>query len=206
MISYSTIVFDMGRVLLNYDGTRAIRQFTEDPGIIREAANLIYCSGEWIMLDAGLISEEEALPKMLRRASSEQVREVAEKSFPVWEKYNMFTIEGIEDVLTELKAAGKKLYVLSNASMRVVNNWRKLLPLPDIYDGVFFSAPHKVLKPQRQIYEIFLDKFKLDPKDCFFLDDLKRNIDAAKECGIAGAQIPDCSVNRMREVLGLSVK
>lgn len=61
MTGYKNIVFDMGRVLADYNADNATREYTSDPDVIREVNLLVYHSGEWIMLDAGLIREDDAL-------------------------------------------------------------------------------------------------------------------------------------------------
>ena len=96
------------------------------------------------------------------------------------------------------------VYVLSNASIRLPDhdNWKNILPVPDLYDGVFFSASYGYIKPQRKIYELFLERFQLKAEDCFFVDDLDRNIAAGRECGIEGYRF-DGNIPRLREVLGI---
>ncbi|MEE8885174.1 MAG: HAD family phosphatase [Eubacteriales bacterium] len=188
MVPYKNIVFDMGRVLTDYDPDAATRQFTDDPAIIREVNLVVYHSGEWNMLDAGLISEEEALYDMKRHCSSDEVRRVAEQSFLHWDDYNLYLHPGMEEVVQAVHDAGKGVYMLSNNSVRMAKNdrWRDWTPCPDLFDGVLISACYHTLKPQHLIYETFCKEFGLKPEDCFFIDDLKRNIVGAKECGIDG--------------------
>ena len=106
--------------------------------------------------------------------------------------------------MRDLKEAGHRVYVLSNASIRQPDhdNWKSILPVPELYDGVFFSASYGYIKPQHRIYELFLDRFRLEAEDCFFVDDLERNIAAARECGIEGYRF-DGNILRLREVLGI---
>lgn len=201
---YKNILLDMGRVLLNYDAYLSIRQFTDDPEISREIYLVVFRSTEWTMLDTGLVSEEEAMEAMRRHCSSEKVWAVAKKAFLHWHEYNMIPIPHMDEVVRDLKRAGHKVYVLSNAGIRLAvhDNWRKLLPVPDLYDGVFFSASYGYIKPQHKIYELFLNKYQLSPEDCFFIDDLERNIRAGRECGIEG-YVFDGDIPKLRKVLGL---
>ena len=41
-------------------------------------------------------------------------------------------------------------------------------------------------KPDRQIYELLLERFGLKAVECVFLDDTKKNIDGAHVVGIHG--------------------
>uniref|UniRef100_I5AT38 Haloacid dehalogenase superfamily protein, subfamily IA, variant 3 with third motif having DD or ED n=1 Tax=Eubacterium cellulosolvens (strain ATCC 43171 / JCM 9499 / 6) TaxID=633697 RepID=I5AT38_EUBC6 len=203
MIQYPNIVFDMGRVLTDYDADAATRVFTSDPEIIREVNLVVYHSGEWTLLDAGLISEEEALENMLRHCSGDEVRRVAHLSFLHWHEYNLFPVEEMGQLVRDLKAAGKKCYILSNISRRLAidDNWKKYVPAADTFDGYFGSALYQTLKPQPLIYERFLETFDLKAEDCLFIDDLKRNIDAAKKTGMGG-YVFDGDVVKLREYLG----
>ena len=204
MTGYKNIVFDMGRVLADYNADNATREYTSDPDVIREVNLLVYHSGEWIMLDAGLIREDDALEKMLSRASSDEVRSAVRFSFQNWDRYNLTPHPGMGALVRDLREAGKKTYILSNVSVRLDHGkWKSHLETPDLFDGVFLSAPHKVLKPQRQIYEMFLEEFHLNPKDCLFIDDLQRNVDAARSCGLGG-YVFDGDVRKLRDFLGMA--
>lgn len=204
MTPYKNIVFDMGRVLADYDADRAARQFTDDPAVIREVNLVVYHSGEWTLLDGGLISEEEALERIKKRCSSDRVREAAEYSFLHWDEYNLWTHPGMERVVTDVKKNGRGLYILSNVSLRMRQHdrWREYVPCPDLYDGVFFSAEHKMLKPQPVIYETFCRTYGLLPEDCLFIDDLQRNVEAAVACGMGGIVFDGDADKLDRELFG----
>lgn len=199
---YKNIVFDMGRVLTDYDADLATKQFTDDPDVIREVNLIVYHSGEWTMMDAGLISEGEALAAFQKRASSEYVADVIEKSFLNWDKYNLTLHPGMEDVVRDLKKAGHHLYVLSNINMRLcpVSKFRNYIPAPECFDGIFLSAPHKCMKPQPIIYRMFCEENHVDPQDSIFIDDLKRNVKAAMDYGMGG-YVFDGDVEKLREML-----
>ena len=131
----------------------------------------------------------------------DEVREIARKSLVDFEEYNLWAKPGMDEVLRALKARGQNLYVLSNASLRFVNCWRRKFPCPELWDGVLFSAEVKCIKPQRYIYEIFFDRFGLVPEECFFIDDLQRNIDASLVCGMDGWAFRSGDVEELKRVL-----
>lgn len=54
------------------------------------------------------------------------------------------------------------------------------------FDGILFSGPIRLAKPSPEIYSHFLRKFDLKAEECFFIDDLEPNINAAKEAGMGG--------------------
>ena len=53
-----------------------------------------------------------------------------------------------------------------------------------LYDGAFFSGEVLALKPQPIIFQMFFERFHLEPADCFFIDDVQDNVEASIRCGM----------------------
>ena len=205
MISYKNILFDMGNVLVTYNPEWVIRRYTEDEELIREVKNIVFNSQEWFLLDAGLIEEEKAERNWMERLSSDKARELAHLSFQNWHLYNMKTIPGTAEMIRAVKENGKEIYLLSNASMRLLSIYKEVIPAVECFSGIFYSAAHKCVKPQDIIYERFLKEYSLNPSDCFFIDDLEENISAAKAVGISGAVMKSRTAKETAEILGLNI-
>ena len=205
MISYKNILFDMGNVLVTYNPEWVIRHYTEDEELIREVKNIVFHSQEWLLLDAGLIEEEKAERNWMERLSSDKAREIAHLSFQNWHLYNMKVIPGTAEMIRALKENGKEIYLLSNASMRLLSIYKEVIPAVECFSGIFYSAAHKCVKPQDIIYERFLKEYSLNPADCFFIDDLEENIFAAKAVGISGAVMKSRTAKETAEILGLNI-
>ena len=205
MISYKNILFDMGNVLVTYNPEWVIRRYTEDEELIREVKNIVFNSQEWFLLDAGLIEEEKAERNWMERLSSDKARELAHLSFQNWHLYNMKVIPGTAEIIRALKENGKEIYLLSNASLRLLTIYKEVIPAVECFSGIFYSAAHKCVKPQDIIYERFLKEYSLNPADCFFIDDLEENISAAKAVGISGAVMKSRTAKETAEILGLNI-
>lgn len=205
MISYKNILLDMGNVLITYNPEWVIRHYTEDEELIREVKNIVFNSQEWFLLDAGLIEEEKAERNWMERLSSDKARELAHLSFQNWHLYNMKVIPGTAEMIRALKENGKEIYLLSNASMRLLSIYKEVIPAVECFSGIFYSAAHKCVKPQDIIYERFLKEYSLKPSDCFFIDDLEENISAAKAVGISGAVMKSRTAKETAEILGLNI-
>ena len=193
----------MRHVLVEYSSSKAVEHFTDDPDLIREIRYVVFNSAEWQMLDAGLIPEETVLDCTLKRLGSDRAREIARKAYAEWEKYNLWLKPGMDRVVEELKARGQRVYVLSNAGPRLPKCWRKVLPNPDQYDGVVFSAAEGCVKPQKWIYQILFERYGLYPGECLFIDDLWWNIEGAKKCGMDGWCFSSGDVAELRRTLQL---
>ena len=59
------IVFDMGNVLVRYDSMKVCRHFITDEVEMEKVCTSVFISPEWLMLDMGLITEAEALKRMI---------------------------------------------------------------------------------------------------------------------------------------------
>ena len=82
--------------------------------------------------------------------------------------------------------AGYSIYLLSNASTRFAEVAKQYYSILNEFDGIVFSAPLKLAKPDPAIYRYLFDTYQLKPEECFFLDDLAENIAAGQALGMNG--------------------
>lgn len=195
------IVFDMGNVLVYYDSRRASRRFAADEQEMEAVNTSVFISPEWLMLDMGVISQEEALKRMAARLPQGHAREAAALCLKHWHEYCMWPVPGMEALVTDLKNQGYGLYLCSNASLRMLDCYLDMIPGIRLFDGVLFSAEVKCMKPQKEMYQHLFSRFGLKPEECFFVDDQPLNIDAAKECGMDGYCFGDGDVEKLQRAL-----
>ena len=53
-----------------------------------------------------------------------------------------------------------------------------------IFEGIVVSGKEMCKKPDQRIYRILLDRFGLKPNESLFIDDNKKNVQAALQLGI----------------------
>ena len=97
------IVFDMGKVLTDYVADEVCRHFIEDEAERRQVCTSVFISPEWVLLDMGVIGEEEALRRMQERLPGEHAKEMAALCFWHWHEYNMWPMEGMGELIKALK-------------------------------------------------------------------------------------------------------
>jgi len=194
-------VFDMGNVLVYYDSLRVVREFVKDEKQVQAVNTSVFVSPEWIMLDMGVISEDEALRRMQERLEDEGEKEGARLCLEHWHEYCMWAVPGMGELVACLKDMGYGLYLCSNASLRMLGCYRDVIPGIRLFDGVLFSAEVKCIKPQREMYGHLFDRFGLKPEECFFIDDQPLNIEGAKACGMDGYCFGDGDVKRLKQVI-----
>lgn len=76
--------------------------------------------------------------------------------------------------------------LLSNVGRGFLDNLFTSEELTALFDVEILSAEVNIMKPSAAIYELTADKLGLKPAECFMVDDVQANIDAAKEVGMLG--------------------
>ncbi|MEZ4690866.1 MAG: HAD-IA family hydrolase [Ignavibacteria bacterium] len=76
-----------------------------------------------------------------------------------------------------------RLFMLSNVDASHINFIDKNFPYVKNVKKRILSYKVKTVKPESKIYKELIKKYKIDPKESIFIDDLKNNILAAKELG-----------------------
>lgn len=175
------IVFDMGNVIIRFDP----ELFMVRLGLAEEDRRLLkrelFVSLEWSRMDRGSLTDEEAAEIVCRRVP-ERLHDAVRRLVGMWDR-PILPVEGMYELVEELKDMGYGIYLLSNASFRQHDYWPRV-PASKFFDGTLISADVKLVKPQPEIYRLLCDKFSLVPEECVFIDDSTSNAEGAYFCGI----------------------
>ncbi len=179
----TNIVFDMGNVLTKYSMTEYIRRYADSDEAFRIIKNEVCASVEWVMMDRGTITDEEAAASICKRtpAALHGTVERFIREFRMEQEPN----PPMENLVRRLKAAGNRLYLMSNTSHRF-RRFSKSIASIAYMDGIWISCEHGYLKPEREAYLDFFACMGLQPQDCCFIDDSPANIEAAMRLGMEG--------------------
>jgi FMN phosphatase YigB (HAD superfamily) len=109
----------------------------------------------------------------------------------LWKSLNTETLGLIADLERSKDKNGlPRVGVLTNMSGEFLSWLRSSVPLfkavsgPGRVDFVIASCELLLIKPEKAIYDVLLERLKLPPEDVVFFDDNKANVDAACEQGI----------------------
>lgn len=175
------IVFDMGNVIIRFDP----ELFMVRLGLAEEDRKLLkrelFVSLEWSRMDRGSLTDEEAAEIVCRRVP-ERLHDTVRRLVGMWDR-PILPVEGMYELVEELRGMGYGIYLLSNASFRQHDYWPRV-PASKFFDGTLISADVKLVKPQPEIYRLLCDKFSLVPEECVFIDDSTSNAEGAYFCGI----------------------
>ena len=146
------IVFDMGQVLIRFDRDFFIRRLGVEGDDAKLLLREVFLSLEWAQMDWGSISDEQAAVSVCARLP-ERLHDAAEKLVTMWDR-PILPIEGMYELVEQLKAAGYGIYLLSNASVRQQDYWPRI-PCSRFFDGTLVSWEVGSVKPEREIYLAF---------------------------------------------------
>ena len=178
------IIFDCSDVLLRFG---AIEKLREMAGSVKEGDRYwqaLHTHPAWRDYDLGLVSTEEAHAALLHGFEGEQ-RMLVTRFIETWTDYYT-EIPGMFALVRRLKAAGYKIYVLSDFP-EVFENLRKRFAIFDEFDGLVVSYKIKLGKREgAEIFRYFCKEYGVEPGTCFFTDDTPRHVASAKSVGMHG--------------------
>ena len=194
-----TVIFDLGGVLIDWNPERLFKKIFTDQEEMKYFLTEV-CSPDWNEQQDGGRSIEEATHLLLGQ-------------FPKYEKeikayYGRWTemlggaIEGTVDILKEILAMDHyKVYALTNWSAETFPVALEMFPFLHLFEGILVSGAEKMKKPDHRIYNLILERYKINAPNAVFIDDNLRNVKASIECDIHGIHFtsPEQLRNQLKE-------
>lgn len=175
------VIFDVGKVLVEFDWENVMRRLGFEEDTIREVAKATVQSKTWDKSDGGILTPEELLTEFISNAP-EYEKEI--RLFWEHQAETIWKYDYVEEWFAALRAAGKKIYILSNFPEKLYHDAQKELSFAKEADGAIFSWMEKLTKPDMAIYELLLSRYGLDAENSVFIDDRQVNLDGAAKVGI----------------------
>ena len=178
------IAFDMGGVLLDFDVEKVVGRFLPDPAKAREFANLTMSSFEWRQYDRGVYTRKKMVDSIDARMPDEYKGILKKLCLDqIFAERDMPQFDEMEPLVRELRDNGYRLLLLSNAGYDI-EIYSKSKPVLDMIPERLASCYYHLLKPEKEIYELFFKMFGVDPAECVFIDDVRENVEGSKACGM----------------------
>ncbi len=176
------IVFDVGKVLVDFDWQSLFDALGFSPEAYEEVAKATVQSELWNEFDRSKMADEEILEGFLEHAPGRQ-----NEVMRFWDNIGscIRRYDYAFPWIRSLQERGYGVYLLSNYPRRIYSQSIEELAFVEIVDGAVFSYEVQYTKPEREIYEALLRKYGLNPTECVFIDDNRANIVAANELGMA---------------------
>ncbi len=179
-----TIFFDIGGVLIDIHPERTYQYLSDSADV---EVSMVKESFPWDAHDQyerGIMNNEdwfitykESLPQpcCLKRSD-------------FWNAWKLLLGEE-KNTVNILEALNKQysIWLLSNTNPKhIQDEIEKRYLFPSLVNGAVYSFDVGVRKPEKEIYEIAMQRANANPQECLFIDDLLENIQAAKQIGIEG--------------------
>lgn len=103
---------------------------------------------------------------------------------------NMQPIAPMIKLVEKIKHDGKhNIYIISNYAKQAADFLiEKNEKFFSLFDDIIISAEIGMIKPDREIFDYFLNKHNTEPNKCIFIDDQEQNVLAAEKMGITSFQ------------------
>lgn len=180
------VVFDVGNVLIEWDPRHLYRRMFTHPDATPDEARVTWfltevCPPRW--------NVAQDLGRPIAEAEAEAIARHPDMAPAIRSFYGRFqsmipgAIAGTVRVLEALKASGMPVHGLTNFSAETFASTRRRFGFLNQFDTVVVSGEEGVIKPDRRIYEILIERAGLDPARTAFVDDSTANIEAARALG-----------------------
>ncbi|MBQ3150616.1 MAG: HAD family phosphatase [Clostridia bacterium] len=176
------IIFDMGGVLIDFDPHRSLVNAFQNEEDVRLVEDILFGKGIWERLNTGEldfvgICEESC------RFLPERLHKKLYTLLTGWWDNEMPAFPDMYDLIVLLKENGYRVFLCSNTPDEIYKRF-DCIPALKLMDGIIASCDYGINKPDTRIYDILLKKYSLLPEECYFIDDMRQNTDAALSVGI----------------------
>ena len=179
-----TIFFDIGGVLIDIHPERTYQYLSDSADVEVSMVKESFPLDAHDQYERGIMNNEdwfitykESLPQpcCLKRSD-------------FWNAWKLLLGEE-KNTVNILEALNKQysIWLLSNTNPKhIQDEIEKRYLFPSLVNGAVYSFDVGVRKPEKEIYEIAMQRANANPQECLFIDDLLENIQAAKQIGIEG--------------------
>lgn len=179
------VVFDLGGVLFDWNPEHLYGELIPDPVRRRWFLEHI-CNGEWNHhQDAGRPLEAGTAELVARHPEH---RELIEAYYGQWPRMLGGTLAPGVALFEALAASGIPLFALTNWASETFAWTRRNYRLLERFGDIVVSGDEGVAKPEPAIFAIMQARMQarhpgLAPAEVAFIDDVARNVDAARDFG-----------------------
>jgi 2-haloacid dehalogenase len=176
-----TVIFDIGGVLIDWNPKHLYSKLLPDDAAVDAFLAEIGFHDWNTRLDAGGLWDDAIAATVARHPHHKELIEAAHLR---WHEMLPGHIPGTVAILERLSGQGVPLYAITNYSSEKWVETRARFPFFEHFRDIVVSADEKMMKPDPAIYHLCLQRNGLEAEACVFIDDVARNVAAAKSVGI----------------------
>lgn len=180
-MAFDTIVFDLGGVLVDWNPDYVYKTIFESEEEMKWFYENI-CTPDW--------NEEQDAGRTLEEATETLIKTYPDHEqnirayYQRWEEMLKGPIQETVDILDYLRHhTNFRLYALTNWSHETFPIALQRYEFLNWFDGRIVSGEEKTRKPFKEIYQMLIDRFQINPRTAIYTDDNKRNLAPASDLG-----------------------
>lgn len=181
--SIKALIWDCGGVLVRTEDPSGRRVWEQKLGLSPyEIDRIVLDSKAWLQAQCGEILEEEYWNEVQRVLGlDERTIQDLRRDFYSGDRINSVLITTIKKLRPHYTQA-----ILSNAVPSLLETLRNRFQIAQLFDVIIISASIGVMKPAPGAYQAALDALSLRAEETLFIDDLRENIQGARQLGMHG--------------------
>jgi HAD superfamily hydrolase (TIGR01509 family) len=176
----AVIVFDLGKVLVDFDYSIAARRIAARGTMtIQEIAQYINQSSLFVQYELGALTTQQFCTEICRVTGFRGGLADFSACFA-----DIFVpIEPMVQLQATLRQRGLPAYIFSNTNELAVEHIRRSFPFYANFDGYVLSYQHGAMKPDARLYEVVERQSARRGAEILYLDDRPENVDAGAARG-----------------------
>jgi glucose-1-phosphatase len=177
------LLFDLGRVLVDFDHLRAAQRIaafcSKTP---QQIYDLFFESGVTVAFEAGKITPQDFYLQVKQLLNLKLSYESFE---PIWNDIFFLSAKNrsVFGLVNALRA-NYKIALLSNINILHYEYLKKSFPVFGVFDKVFLSFELGLIKPDPAIYRLVIQDLGVCPQEIFYTDDRPELVASAKSLGM----------------------
>ncbi len=191
-MTLSTVVFDIGNVLIYWDRRNLYRKLIPDTADMENFLKDV-CSTAW--------HESQDAGASCAAATAALKARFPEHAVLIDAFYDRFgemlggQVPGMEQVVMGLKARNIRVYGLSNWPEEMFRH-AETYDIVSHFDGVVISGREKVKKPDPRLFHVLFERYGIIPERALFVDDVADNVATGIALGMHGHLFRDAEALR----------
>lgn len=123
-----------------------------------------------------------------------------------WHETISGPIHASVDILKALKRNEVPVYAITNWNQDKFREALQRFDFLNIFEGIVVSGDERLLKPDREIFDLFFTRYGVKPETAVFIDDSLRNVEGARAAGMQAIHFtsPEALARDLR-AMGFSV-
>lgn len=177
------LIFDIGGIILDVSNEAIVKSLGITEEETKALRKLVYRDKRFLACLKGRMTQEQYREQLIEE-NPEKEKEIDKILNPIYQEKVLPFISDTWNYICELRKQGYKIYFLSNLTKVSYEYLKEKLKITQLVDGAIYSWQEGLTKPEKEIYELLLDRYQIKREEAIFFDDKLQNIEMGNQLGI----------------------